>query len=312
MRKGLLFFPFLLLFALQARSQQDLATDADTTKYWDVNGTTTLTFSQTSFSNWAGGGDNSISGIFQFGLNANYAKRKHTWENRFDLAYGLIKQGDSKLFKSDDRWEINSKYAHSLKNKWFYAATLIVRSQFAAGYSDPSETNKISDLFAPGYIIPSLGFEYKPNKKFSAFLSPITARFTIVMDQELADRGAFGVEPAHIDENGNLISRGENGRKEVGALLRVRYENEIMKNIKLLIRTEILSDYLDKPQNLVVNTELQLNMRVNKYITTNFTLHTIYDDNINVTTKNSDGMTVQSGPELQVKQIFGAGFNYTF
>ena len=84
----------------------------------------------------------------------------------------------------------------------------------------------------------------------------------------------------------------------------------------MLFRTELLSNYLESPENIVVNTELQLNMKVNKYISANFSVQAIYDDNIDTieTTTNAAGEQIVSnkGPKTQIKQIFGAGVAYTF
>ena len=79
------------------------------------------------------------------------------------------------------------------------------------GYNYPDDTTKISDLFAPAYLLLALGLDYKPNPYFSAFISPLTAKFTFVTDRQLSDLGAFGVKP------------GQTSRSEIGAYLRAIY-----------------------------------------------------------------------------------------
>ena len=59
------------------------------------------------------------------------------------------------------------------------------------GYNYPDVTNTISDLFAPAYLLTALGMDYKPNPNFSAFLAPLTAKFTFVNDDVLSAAGAF-------------------------------------------------------------------------------------------------------------------------
>ena len=50
-------------------------------------------------------------------------------------------------------------------------------------------------FYAPGYVLLSLGFDYKPVDGLSIFVSPITSRWTIVRDDSLSAKGAYGVVP---------------------------------------------------------------------------------------------------------------------
>ena len=59
--------------------------NADTVKIWDAGGLSSVTFSQISFSDWATGGDNSLTGLFSLNLFANYTKDKLNWANTLDL-----------------------------------------------------------------------------------------------------------------------------------------------------------------------------------------------------------------------------------
>ena len=52
-------------------------------------------------------------------------------------------------------------------------------------------------------------------------MSPLTYKGTFVLDEELSNSGAFGVEPAVVDEEGNIVTEGERVRSEVGVLLLV-------------------------------------------------------------------------------------------
>ena len=87
---------FLIISGIYAQE----STEADT--LWKFSGTTSLNLSQLSLSNWAAGGDNSLSGNALINLAANYAKDKTSWENTMTLGFGLIKQGSDPTRKSDD------------------------------------------------------------------------------------------------------------------------------------------------------------------------------------------------------------------
>ena len=147
------------------------------------------------------GGNNAVNGTALLSLYANYAKDKWTWDNTFDAAYGqtLIGKLDdgAKFQKTDDRLEINSKLGRKtpLLNT-FWAAMATFRTQWDVGRDygvNPSPI--ISDPFAPAYILIGTGIDYKPSPAFSAYLSPVTAKITIVDNQRLANAGAFGVDP---------------------------------------------------------------------------------------------------------------------
>jgi hypothetical protein len=75
----------------------------DTITGWKTGGMVSLNFSQTSFINWAAGGENSYSGNGLINLFANYKKDKLTWDNSLDIGYGLLKQGEEGLHKTDDK-----------------------------------------------------------------------------------------------------------------------------------------------------------------------------------------------------------------
>ncbi|HRZ77935.1 MAG TPA: DUF3078 domain-containing protein, partial [Bacteroidales bacterium] len=161
-------------------------------KTWKTGGNTGLSFTQTSLTNWAAGGENSLATNAYLSLFANWAQGKSAWDNTLDLAYGLLKQGDQDVRKSDDKMDLASKFGYKASDKWFYTALLNFKSQFTDGYKYPDDSTVISTFLAPGYVTASLGMDYKPNDRFTAFISPLTSKFTIVNDQALADAGAYG------------------------------------------------------------------------------------------------------------------------
>lgn len=65
----------------------------------------------------------------------------------------------------------------------------------------------------------------------------------------------------------------------------------------------LFSNYLHNPQNIDVNWDFRINMKINKYLSANLITNMIYDDDITIDDKNS---------LAQWKQLFGAGFSYKF
>jgi hypothetical protein len=74
------------------------------------------------------------------------------------------------------------------------------------------------------------------------------------------------------------------------------YKFIIMANVSIENRLNLYSNYLDDPQNVDIDYQMNVVMRINKYLTANVALQTIYDDN-----------SVQA---VQVREIFGANYGF--
>jgi Protein of unknown function (DUF3078) len=282
----------------------------DTTQGWKKGGIVAMNLAQTSLTNWAAGGQNSmaINGIFSG--YANYKRGKSVWDNSLDIGYGLLKQGtNSDYMKTDDKIDFLSKYGREAFKNFYYAALLNFKTQMAPGYKYPDVTNKISDFFSPAYLIFALGLDYKPDAYFSAFIAPLTAKFTFVTNQSLSDSAAFGVKPGEI-----LLS-------EFGGYLRAIYtrndfKNEFLKNVSFTTKIDLFSNYIKNPQNIVVNWETLIVLKVNKFISANFNTILIYDDKIKIPFDKNGNGTIETGEavgsKIQFKEILGVGLSYKF
>ena len=70
---------------------------------WTFYGNSNISTNQSQFSNWQGGGQNSIAISTSLNLNLTYQSPNLTWETTFDAGYGLILQGtNGRWFKNDD------------------------------------------------------------------------------------------------------------------------------------------------------------------------------------------------------------------
>lgn len=280
----------LILFGLGLNAQ----TVKDTT--WKTGTSGTITFSQVSLSNWAAGGENSYSADGQFNFFANYNKNKTSWVNTLDLAYGLVKIQDDDLKKSNDQINFESKFGYDAGKHWNYSLMFNFRTQFAEGYNyDTEPRTLISDFMAPAYLSLSLGMDFQPNEHLSVFLSPLSGKTTILNNDSLSDAGAFGVSP------------GNSAFHEYGALIKIKYGHEVMKNINFTTKADFFSAYNNSPENIDVNWEMAINMKVNKYFTTQVRTHLIYDHDTEIT--NDAGMLA---PRVQFKEAFGFGIAYSF
>jgi len=247
----------------------------------------------------------------------NYKFRYIQWDNNAEFRYGLNAQEGRKLRKSEDviRMSSNLGYRRDTISNWYYSVQLNFNTQFANGYKYPNRDEHISTFMAPGYLFLGAGTSYiTRNQKFNLYLSPLTLKSTFVLDQELADKGAFGVKKAVLDPNGNVITPGENNLIELGFLITNNWTWDVAKNIELKSRLNLYTDYLSSFGNIDIDWELNLKLRVNKYILTTLGTQIIYDDDILFdAVKDDNGIVIDPGePRIQFKQLLGVGVAYDF
>jgi len=291
----------------------------DTLDGWKKGGYFALNGSQVSLTNWVAGGQNSISINSLFGLYANLKKGSVTWENSLDFGYGILRQSEQlfsptgeKWIKTDDRLDITSKYGKRASEKWYYAGLVNFRTQTTAGYDYAvDDVTEISGFMAPGYLLGAIGMDYKPNPKFSIFIAPLTAKLTFVNDTLLANAGSFGVKPSSIDPLSGLYTSGRQFRAEVGGYARMQYKTKLAPNINYTTRLDLFTNYLHNPSRIDVNWENLVEIKLWKFISATLSTTLIYDDDIDITTINEDGVTSR-GPRIQFKEVFGLGLSWKF
>jgi hypothetical protein len=306
---------FVFLVSNQFKAQDKIVTQLpDSISHWKKIHKFGFDINQISFVNWNAGGNNSISGLLKGELKRIYEHKNTKWHNELLFRYGVNKQDGVALRKTDDALAFNSTFGFRKDtiSNWFYSAKFNFNTQFTNGYQYPNTEKVISTLFAPAYIFLGIGTEYiNKEQKLKIYLSPLTQKTTLVLNQSLANEGAFGVIKAVYDTNGNLISKGKKSRNEIGTLITGYHKDEIFKNMFLENRVSFYSDYLNKFGNIDLNWQIQLDLVVNKYVRANIGTHFIYDDDIKAK-KEINGEQVTIGPKLQLKQILGVGLTYTF
>ena len=108
-------------------------------RYWTNSLQTKLDFGQTSLTNGAAGGYNTVSLKTFIDANANYSKDKMFWNNRLQLDYGFLYSADKPILqKSDDRIYLESKWGYQAKDELYYSANFSFRSQFSNTYEYPT------------------------------------------------------------------------------------------------------------------------------------------------------------------------------
>jgi Protein of unknown function (DUF3078) len=305
----------LLLLLAQISFSQEIQTKLpDTISNWEGKNTIGFDISQIAFMNWNAGGNSSISGLVKGNFIRKYSTDKIKWFNELIVRYGVNKQDGVELRKTDDAFQFNSTFGYRKDtiSNWYHSAKFNFNTQFTNGFAYPNTDKAISKPFAPAYIFTGIGAEYSnKEKKINVYLSPLTQKTTLVLDQRLANEGAFGVEKAEYDLDGNLIKEGKMSRTELGILITAYHKREVWKNINLENRLSLYSDYINNFGNIDVDWQVQLDLVVNEYVRANIGAHLIYDDDIKAKEEVA-GQQITLGPKLQLKQVLGIGLVYNF
>uniref|UniRef100_UPI004049A6B7 DUF3078 domain-containing protein n=1 Tax=Gelidibacter sp. TaxID=2018083 RepID=UPI004049A6B7 len=270
-----------------------------------------LDISEVAFVNWNAGGSNSISALMSLVSSLNYSYKHFYWNNDGVIRFGVNKQEEYKLRKTEDVIELNSNlgFRKDTLTNWFYSARFNFRTQFMNGYNYPDRDNPISRFMAPGYLFVGGGVEHKlPNKKGTFYFSPVTVKATFVLDEDLANAGSFGVNPAVYDDFGNLLSEGQRIRNEVGILLTNAYETKIIENIFVKNQVSVYTDYVNSFGNVDVDWLINFDFKVNNYVKASLGSHLKYDDDVKtlVATEIPDEFE-ERGAKIQWKQLLGVG-----
>ena len=287
----------------------------DTTKTWTTGGQVGLNASQIGFYNWAAGGDNNTAGSGFVNIFANRNVNDWSWETKLDLEYGIKRENKEIWKKTDDRLEFNTKLGKkSSMEHWYYTVYLNFKTQLDEGFDyDESEDISISDFMSPGYLTLGPALDYKPNDIFSAMISPAAYKETYVFNQRLADAGEFGVKAAEYNFGADTVKTkdGANIRHEFGANIVLTFNKEIFKNVTFYTKLDLFSNYLENPENIDVDWQTALTLKVNDYLNVIIKTHLLYDDNTNVEWEEEDG-SIHKSPITQFKQSVGIGLMYKF
>ncbi|MCC5923820.1 MAG: DUF3078 domain-containing protein [Crocinitomicaceae bacterium] len=288
-------FLFLLVFVntIFAQDEEEKNTDSIAAPNWRYQVQSSLNITQTSFTNWAAGGQSNLSGLININGEANYQKDNLKWNNILVFSLGGIQNFGEALRKTDDIIDAQSTLSRQIKQDLFFSGLGGFRTQTLDGFNQPTDSLRSSAFMAPGYANSSLGLEYVKGDAFRVMLSPLSGKFTFVRDEFLSSQGAFGVEA------------GRTARAEFGSFFRIMYTSNIMENVSLRTRWEFFSNYIENPQNIDVNGELIMNFKVNKWLSATLQANLIYDDDIKIT--DSAGNV---GPRTQFRQVIGLGLAY--
>jgi hypothetical protein len=296
-----LFLMICLIFigVKTARAQSDTLAGQPKDTVWTEEILLGANLSNVGLVNWAGGGQHSLS-LTTFTLSSiRYKKKLWSWHTVFDLGYGVQRLGleGAKYRKTDDRLYVISKLKYNFHKKLSYVFIGEFRTQFAPGYKfydniKVDSAEYISNLLAPAYVNLSIGLEYDPFSYLHLIFNPFTSKTTIVNDQFLADKGAYGVKA------------GNKFRQEYGASFILQYKRDVVTNVNFVTQLSMFANY-KSVETIDVYWDAYLIMKINKLLSANITTNLIYDDDIILTKEDNT-----KGPGTQIKYVLSVGLAY--
>ncbi|GGC81039.1 protein of unknown function precursor [Flavobacterium lutivivi] len=271
---------------------------------WTKKGTFTFLANQATFNNWLAGGQSNISGNIGLNYDFNYKSEKWNWDNKIIAGYGLTKIKGQDVQKSDDRLVFNSLAGRKAGGYWYYSLFFNFQTQFDSGFAkveflndngtpnnsadDFNDTKNVknSHFFSPAYFQFGPGMLWKKSDNLKVNIAPATSKLVMVHKHFTEFGPSFGVK------------QGETTRFEFGAAINAYYKFNVMENVSFENILNLYSNYLEDPQNVDIDYTLNVVMKINKYLTTNFAFQTIYDDN--------------AFRGFQTRQVIGLGVSYGF
>ena len=307
--------------------------------YWNSSLKTQINIGQTSLTNWAAGGDNTVSLQGFVDANANWKRNEMFWNNRLQLDYGFLYTSSKPILqKNSDRIYLESKWGYkAYKENLYFSANYDFRSQFSNTFDYPTPTTKAngeafgdnekpvredwmavktlkSGFLAPAYTNLALGIDYKPLKWFSVNFAPLTGGFVIVRDESLRGSYSMPLKKQYEGKTEGVPTDGsqyESSRFEFGAQMKIDAAVNVNDNFKYSTQVVLFSDYLDKPQNLRVNWDNRFEWKLAKYFSLTFVTNLIYDDKVRIQTPEEVEKGIPGKQRIQFKESLAFGFTYT-
>ena len=270
-----------------AKKIQAAEADADTAKPsgWVPVAVAGLNLTQTSFTDWAQGGANSLAYSARVLSNLTYYGERAKWSNSLKLLFGQARLSGQGLRKTEDEIYLESLFIYEVWELVNPYAAATVRTQFAPGYEYPENADKqqISAFFDPAYFTESIGFIYEPSPIFTSRLG-VAAREVVTSQYRV-----FANDP-ETPVGDWKSTRVDAGLESISVL---RWE--FAPNMLLTSRLELFSAF-DMMERVIVRSDNAIAAKVNEYVSVGINLQLINDAYVR--------------PQTQIMESISVGLSY--
>lgn len=260
---------------------------AQSDSIWVTEAQGTISFTQVGFQRWHDGGISSYAlgtGI-RTKTEGNVGGSRQGYEVR--LLFGVVKQGDVALRKSDDLIHIRTAFSFPgmpIFGRLSPVVDLDLRSQFANGYQYTEMdsilgTPQISGFLSPAIFTQSLGLDY-PVQPWLNLRLGVAAKETIVTIRSLRSRYKVPLDTAF--------------RWQMGIAGLFSFERTILPNVDLQSSLTLFLAFNQQSPDSIWET--LLTMKVNTWLQINTEYTALYDRDLS--------------PYIQQKQSLSVGVSF--
>jgi hypothetical protein len=277
------FLPLLLAVAVSAFAQ-DTSKTVQPVYGWKNTLVTGLTLTQVAYTDWAQGGDNALAYTVSADGKSIDDEEISNWATAYRFAFGQTRLGSQGLRKTDDVIDISTVYTYKMGVYVNPYASATLKTQFATGYVYDAVGNgtEMSKFFDPAFLTQTAGVGYQPVPEVKTRLGVgvrevVTSEFT-----------QYANEPGSAD----IKKVGVDGGLESATSVDMKLDD----NVLLTTELDLFSPFTRMDQ-IVVRNLSTVTAKVNKYVTTIFSLQLINERRIT--------------PRTQVKENIAIGLSYT-
>jgi hypothetical protein len=284
----------LLFSSVSAYSQQDahkenlaLVVKVDTAKVpkygWKHSVVGGLTVGQVSFTDWAQGGENSLSYGVLVGGKSEQDQELTNWSNTYKFAFGQTRLSSLGTRKSDDEISLETLFRYKLEPKLGLYASATLLTQFANGYTYATNgtSTAISSFFDPAYLTQSIGVIYTPIPEINTRIGPALREIVTSTYFQYAD------DPKTAEIEKVRVQGG------VESVTGVRWE--LMENVLFTSRLAIFMPFKTMDR-MVVRNDNGLAVKLGKAVTMMLSGQIWIDPDVS--------------PRTQFKESIALGFSY--
>ncbi len=248
-----------------------------------------INFSQTSYSNWAKGGQNSFA--WNMSIDSDFKRNGGAWDWAIDgdVDYGILKQEKTAARTSLDKMDVSTTVAWKAAvfvNPYFSLGLL---SQFTKGFDyskDPIVAK--SNFFDPAYFTQDIGARVKVKNIFDSHLGiGLKETLTRKYNQYADDPGTEVIEKFKIESGITSKSKLD---ATIWKVLQLKSELVIFKPFTKLDKIRILE--------VDMNWDTKVNANLTKFIVITFNIFLLYDKDVM--------------DKIQMREYAGIGLKYQF
>jgi hypothetical protein len=254
---------FLVLFTILCFAQE--ATEVKKDTLWTPKGVVGINLSQVAFSNWAQGGQNSLSFTFFSLFGLNYIGDPWKWKNSLKFSYGRTKFGDEEYRTNDNEIFFESTLIYHIGWAVSPYGGVTARTAVTKGFNyDLEPSVQIVDFMDPFYLTEALGFIYDQIPNFST-------RLGVGMKQ------TFTKEFTSYSDDIETLNEIETFKNETGIESVTEYKWEFLENMSYLASLRLFGTF-DDLSVWDVRWDNIIAAKVNDYISVTFNVLLIYDE----------------------------------